>query len=74
MSDIDNLYRQLCVESSDIVDKLNELKYMFEDIGQDVKPDISSLKKRIKHCKNHMEKQKLQRELNTLYKEQKRRK
>ena len=38
------------------------------------KEDISSLKKRIKHCKNHMEKQKLQRELNALYKEQKRRK
>lgn len=36
--------------------------------------DISSLKKRIKHCKNHMERQRLQRELNALYKEQKRRK
>lgn len=36
------------------------------------KEDISSLKKRIKHCKNHMEKQRLQRELNALYKEQKR--
>lgn len=36
------------------------------------KEDIPSLKKRIKHCKNHMEKQKLQRELNALYKEQKR--
>lgn len=74
MSDIDNLYRQLCVKSSDIVDKLNELKYMFEDIGQDVKPDISSLKKRIKHCKSHMERKQLERELNALYKEQKRRK
>ena len=36
------------------------------------KEDISSLKKRIKHCKNHMEKQRLQKELNALYKEQKR--
>lgn len=36
--------------------------------------DISSLKKRIKYCKNPMEKKKLQQELNTLYKEQKRRK
>lgn len=35
------------------------------------KEDILSLKKRIKHCKNHMEKQRLQRELNALYKEQK---
>lgn len=38
------------------------------------KEDISSLKKRIKHCKNPMEKKKLQQELNALYKEQKRRK
>ena len=74
VSDIDDMYRQLCIDSFDIVDKLNELKYMFEDVSQDIKPDISSLKKRIKHCKHHMEKQKLQRELNALYKEQKRRK
>lgn len=32
---------------------------------------ISSLKKRIKHCKNHMERKKLQQELNVLYKERK---
>lgn len=38
------------------------------------KEDISSLKKRIKYCKNPMEKKKLQQELNALYKEQKRRK
>ena len=38
------------------------------------KEDISSLKKRIKHCKNHMERKQLERELNALYKEQKRRK
>ena len=37
-------------------------------------PDISSLKKRIKYCKNPMEKKMLQQELNALYKEQKRRK
>lgn len=74
VSDIDNMYRQLCVESFDIIDKLNELKYMFEDVSQDTKPDISSLKKRIKHCKNHMERQRLQKELNALYKEQRRRK
>ena len=35
-------------------------------------PDISSLKKRIKYCKNPMEKKMLQQELNDLYKEQKR--
>lgn len=32
-------------------------------------PDISSLKKRIKHCKNPMEKKKLQQELNQAYKD-----
>ena len=36
------------------------------------KEDISSLKKRIKYCKNPMEKKMLQQELNALYKEQKR--
>lgn len=39
-----------------------------------LQPDISSLKKRIKYCKNPMEKKQLQQELNALYKEQKRRK
>lgn len=73
MSDIDTMYRQFCVESSDIVDRLNELRYLVEDVEQNVKPNISSLKKRIKHCKNHMERQRLQKELNALYKEQKRR-
>ena len=74
ISDIDNMFQRICVESSDIADKLNELKYLVEDVGQDVKTDISSLKKRIKYCKNPMEKKKLQQELNVLYKEQKRRK
>ena len=37
-------------------------------------PNISSLKKKIKYCKNPMEKKMLQQELNALYKEQKRRK
>lgn len=74
VSDIDNMFQQICVESSDITDKLNELKYLVEDVGQDVRTDISSLKKRIKYCKNPMEKKKLQQELNALYKEQKRRK
>lgn len=36
------------------------------------KQDISTLKKRIKYCKNPMEKKKLEQELNVLYKEQKR--
>ena len=36
------------------------------------KQDISTLKKRIKYCKNPMEKMKLEQELNALYKEHKR--
>ena len=68
------MFQQICVESSDITDKLNELKYLVEDVGQDVKTNILSLKKRIKYCKNPMEKKKLQQELNALCKEQKRRK
>ena len=36
------------------------------------KQDIPTLKKRIKYCKNPMEKKKLEQELNALYKEQKR--
>lgn len=36
------------------------------------KQDISTLKKRIKYCKNPMEKKKLEQELNASYKEQKR--
>lgn len=36
------------------------------------KQDISTLKKRIKYCKNPMEKKKLEQELNVLYKEHKR--
>lgn len=74
VSDINNMFQQIHVESSDIIDKLNKLKYLAEDAGQDVKTDISSLKKRIKYCKNPMEKKQLQQELNALYKEQKRRK
>lgn len=37
-----------------------------------LKQDIPTLKKRIKYCKNPMEKKKLEQELNTLYKEHKR--
>lgn len=36
------------------------------------KQDISTLKKRIKYCRNPMEKKKLEQELNVLYKEHKR--
>lgn len=44
------------------------------DINHSNKDAISGLKKRIKYCKNPMEKKKLQQELNALYKERKRNK
>ena len=52
------------------------LEKMSDLYNNDLLPqqDILSLKKRIKYCKNPMEKKKLQQELNALYKEQKRRK
>nr|DAE89691.1 MAG TPA: hypothetical protein [Bacteriophage sp.] len=65
-------------ENNHILDIFNELRTgycvdMIENISQYELPaqNISSLKKRIKYCKNPMEKKKLQQELNVLYKEQK---
>lgn len=68
-------------ENNHILDIFNELRTgycvdMIENISQYELPaqNISSLKKRIKYCKNPMEKKKLQQELNVLYKEQKKHK
>lgn len=65
-------------ENNHILDILNELRTgycvdMIENVSQYELPvqKISLLKKRIKYCKNLMEKKKLQQELNVLYKEQK---
>lgn len=41
-------------------------------VSEPPKQDIPTLKKRIKYCKNPMEKKKLEQELNALYKEHKR--
>ncbi len=54
----------------ELLEKMSDL-YNNDLLSQ---PDIPSLKKRIKYCKNPMEKKKLRQELNALYKEQKRRK
>lgn len=56
--------------TSDILSAMSMM--VDESTFEPLKQDISSLKKRIKHCKNHMERQRLQKELNALYKEQKR--
>lgn len=67
---------QLNDEAEELLKKFNELHEMIiEDIsGVDIPiQDIPSLKKRIKYCKNPMERTKLQQDLNSLYRSQKRR-
>lgn len=57
----------------DIIDILNKQNIDWNsNIFQHKSDDIPNLKKRIKYCKNHMEKKKLQQELNTLYKNRRR--
>lgn len=46
-------------------------KKMISDEINNLNLNISQLKKRIKYCRNSLEKQSLQRELNTLYKKRK---
>lgn len=69
VEDIYNMYH-LC----DDEEKLSELYRESKVKNENSKDNISFLKKRIKYCKNPMEKKKLQQKLNALYKEQKRRK
>lgn len=53
---------------------LEELNKMFFEIDTEIvdTESISNLKKRIKYCKNPMERKQLEQKLNVLYKEQKR--
>ena len=67
-----------------IIDSLDEAKLIFFELAEQLPKElgsdetnnqnlnISQLKKRIKYCRNPLEKQYLQRELNTLYKKRKR--
>lgn len=64
---IDDLVEILNKQSTDWNGILNG-----SNIMQSKSDDISSLKKRIKYCKNPMEKKKLEQELNSLYKKKKR--
>lgn len=54
---------------------LEDMSELFSKLStiDDIKPTTPELKKRIKYCRNPMEKKKLQQELNQAYKEQKRR-
>lgn len=78
-NELEQKYKDLNVESQgDLFEDLLKVVKEF-DLLDDLalapeppKQDISTLKKRIKYCKNPMEKKKLEQELNALYKEHKR--
>lgn len=78
-NELDQKYKDLNVESQgdlfeDLLKTAKELD-LLDDlvlVPEPQKQDISTLKKRIKYCKNPMEKKKLWQELNALYKEHKR--
>ncbi len=80
-NELDQKYKDLNVESQgdlfeDLLKAAKELD-LLDDlvlVPEPPKQDISTLKKRIKYCKNPMEKKKLEQELNALYKEHKRNK
>lgn len=78
-NELEKEYKDLKVESQgdwleDLLKTAKEFDIL-EDlavVSEPPKQDISTLKKRIKYCKNPMEKKKLEQELNALYKEHKR--
>lgn len=78
-NELEQEYKDLNVESQgDLFEDLFKTAKEF-DLLDDLalvpeppKQDIPTLKKRIKYCKNPMEKKKLEQELNALYKEHKR--
>ena len=78
-NEIEQEYKDLKVELQgdwleDLLKTAKEFD-LLEDLAlvpEPPKQDISTLKKRIKYCKNPMEKKKLEQELNALYKEHKR--
>lgn len=79
-NELEQKYKDLNVESQgdlfeDLLFKAVKEFDLLDDLALTPEPpkqDISTLKKRIKYCKNPMEKKKLEQELNALYKEHKR--
>lgn len=78
-NELEQEYKDLKVESQgdwfeDLLKTVKEVDFLDDltVVSEPPKQDISTLKKRIKYCKNPMEKKKLEQELNALYKEQKR--
>lgn len=77
-NELEQKYKDLNVESQgdlfeDLLKAVKEFD-LLDDLAlapEPPKQDIPTLKKRIKYCKNPMEKKKLEQELNALYKEHK---
>lgn len=78
--ELDQKYKDLNIQTQEdpiakLLETINEMHFGDNfpiECPELPKQDISTLKKRIKYCKNPMEKKKLEQELNALYKEQKR--
>lgn len=74
IENIKSMLNQFCNDNSVFSEEIGDLYYKPKEQNEITKDNIPSLKKRIKYCKNPMEKKKLQQKLNALYKVQKRRK
>ena len=78
--ELNQKYKDLGIQTQEdpiakLLETINEMHFgdnFLIECPEPPKQDISTLKKRIKYCKNPMEKKKLEQELNALYKEQKR--
>ena len=78
--ELDQKYKDLSIQTqkdpiAKLLETINEMHFGDNfpiECPEPPKQDISTLKKRIKYCKNPMEKKKLEQELNVLYKEHKR--
>ena len=78
--ELNQKYKDLGIQTQEdpiakLLETINEMHFCDNfpiECPEPPKQDISTLKKRIKYCKNPMEKKKLEQELNALYKEHKR--
>lgn len=70
--EIYNELERLCDKERSVYESLQELSDLATD-PDDFSSDIPSLKKRIKYCKNPLERKSLERQLNAAYKEMKKR-
>lgn len=71
-SDLLKLLSSLQDHGNSLSELANQLTELLSDPG-DFSSDIPSLKKRIKYCKNSLERKSLERQLNAVYKEMKKR-